>query len=111
MGKNKIKNMLYKLVAGLTLTFKTMKKLFSRTSLIMQIFQDDKRNYSSNRFIGIMCALSLCVTMYHNQFTTEEFAPSPMLIQAVAALAFGALGLGAATRIFKKDKNQDQPQD
>jgi hypothetical protein len=30
-----------------------------------------------------------------------------MLIQSVAALAFGALGLGAATRIFKKDKDQE----
>jgi|694.fasta_scaffold12932_19 hypothetical protein len=102
-----MKIMLHKLVVGLTLIFKTMKKLFSRTSLIMQIFQDDKGNYSSNRFVGIMCALSLCVTMYHNQFTTEEFAPAPMLIQSVAALAFGALGLGAATRIFKKDKDQE----
>lgn len=100
--------MLHKLVTATNLTLKTMKKLFSRTSLILQIFQDDKGNYSSNRFVGIMCALSLCVTMYHNQFTTEEFAPSPMLIQAVAALAFGALGLGAATRIFKKEKHEQE---
>ena len=100
--------MLHKLVTATNLTLKTMKKLFSRTSLILQIFQDDKGNYSSNRFVGIMCALSLCVTMYHNQFTTEEFAASPMLIQAVAALAFGALGLGAATRIFKKENKNDE---
>ena len=100
--------MLHKLVTATNLTLKTMKKLFSRTSLILQIFQDDNGNYSSNRFVGIMCALSLCVTMYHNQFTTEEFAPSPMLIQAVAALAFGALGLGAATRIFKKENKNDE---
>lgn len=100
--------MLRKLVTAINLILKTMKKLFSRTSLILQIFQDDKGNYSSNRFVGIMCALSLCVTMYHNQFTTEEFAPSPMLIQAVAALAFGALGLGAATRIFKKENKNDE---
>jgi hypothetical protein len=99
---------LLKLVIGLTLIYKTMKKLFSRSSLILQIFQDDKGNYSSNRFVGIMCALSLCITMYHNQFTTEEFAPAPMLIQSVAALAFGALGLGAATRIFKKENNNEQ---
>lgn len=99
--------MLHKLVTAINLIYKTMKKLFSRSSLIMQIFQDDKGNYSSNRFVGIMCALSLCITMYHNQFTTEEFAPAPMLIQSVAALAFGALGLGAATRIFKKDKDQE----
>ena len=82
-----MKIMLHKLVVGLTLIFKTMKKLFSRTSLIMQIFQDDKGNYSSNRFVGIMCALSLCVTMYHNQFTTEDIAPAPMLIQSVGIAA------------------------
>jgi len=103
-----MKTTLLKLVIGLTLIYKTMKKLFSRSSLIMQIFQDDKGNYSSNRFVGIMCALSLCVTMYHNQFTTEDIAPAPMLIQSVAALAFGALGLGAATRIFKKENNNEQ---
>ena len=100
--------MLHKLVTAINLIYKTMKKLFSRSSLVMQIFQDDKGNYSSNRFVGIMCALSLCVTMYHNQFTTEDIAPAPMLIQSVAALAFGALGLGAATRIFKKENNNEQ---
>ena len=100
--------MLHKLVTAINLIYKTMKKLFSRSSLIMQIFQDDKGDYSSNRFVGIMCALSLCVTMYHNQFTTEDITPAPMLIQSVAALAFGALGLGAATRIFKKEDKNDE---
>ena len=77
-----------------------MKKFFS------QIFQDEKGQYSSNRFVGIMCAISLCVTMYHNSFSTADVAPAPALINAVAALAFGALGLGAANKIFTKKKEE-----
>jgi hypothetical protein len=76
-----------------------MKKFFS------QIFQDEKGNFSSNRFVGIMCSISLCVTMYHSQFTSEDISPSPVLVQAVAALAFGSLGLGAANKIFTKKKD------
>jgi hypothetical protein len=49
------------------------------------------------------------VTMYHNSFSTEDVAPAPALINAVAALAFGALGLGAANKIFggKKEKTEE----
>jgi hypothetical protein len=78
-----------------------MKKFFS------EIFQDEHGRFSSNRFVGIMCAVSLCVTMYHNSFSTEDVAPAPSLIQSVAALAFGALGLGAANKIFGKKKNEE----
>jgi hypothetical protein len=80
-----------------------MKKFFS------QIFQDEKGNFSSNRFVGIMCAIALCITMYHNSFSDEKVAPASALINAVAMLAFGALGLGAANKIFggKKEKTEE----
>jgi predicted membrane protein len=78
-----------------------MKKFFS------QIFQDEKGNFSSKRFVGIMAALSLCVTMYHNQFTDANIAPADSLINAVAALAFGALGLASADKIFGKKSNDE----
>jgi len=72
------------------------------------IFKDENKKFSSNRFVGIMCALSLCVTMYHNQFSAEDIAPAPALINAVAALAFGALGLGKVNQVFgKKDKVEE----
>lgn len=74
----------------------------------MQIFQDEKGNFSSKRFVGIMAALSLCVTMYHNQFTEENIAPADALINAVAALAFGALGLASADKIFGKKSNNEE---
>jgi hypothetical protein len=45
--------------------------------------------------------------MYHNQFSEQHFAPSPVLVEAVALLAFGTLGLTAVEKIFKKDKTQE----
>jgi hypothetical protein len=45
--------------------------------------------------------------MYHNSFSTEDVAPAPALIHSVAALAFGALGLGAANKIFGKKKDEE----
>jgi hypothetical protein len=41
--------------------------------------------------------------MYHNQFTDSSIAPADALINAVAALSFGALGLASADKIFKKN--------
>jgi hypothetical protein len=45
--------------------------------------------------------------MYHNQFSEEHFAPSPVLVEAVALLAFGTLGLTAVEKIFKKKENEN----
>lgn len=78
-----------------------MKKFFT------QIFQDERGNFSSKRFVGIIAALTLCITMYHNQFTEEHVAPASSLVNAVAALAFGALGLASADKIFSKKNDQE----
>lgn len=67
-----------------------------------KLFADDNGIPSSKRFIGIIAGLSLCVTLFVNQFTEEHVAPSPVLINAVTALAFGALGLASADKIFGK---------
>jgi|TARA_R100000951_G_scaffold74785_1_gene63042 hypothetical protein len=79
-----------------------MKKLFSWFSGLLK---DEKGTPSSKRFIGIVAGLSLCITLFANQFTEQHIAPAPTLIQAVAALAFGALGLASADKIWgKKDE-------
>ena len=67
------------------------------------LFRDESGSPSSKRFVGIMCAIALCATMYHNSFSTVDVAPAPYLVQAVALLAFGCLGLTTAEKIFKKD--------
>jgi len=69
-----------------------------------QIFQDEKGNYSSKRFVGILASISICVALVANTFSHESIKPTPELINAAAALAFGALGLASADKIFKKDK-------
>ena len=68
------------------------------------LFADEKGVPSSKRFIGILAGLSLCISLFINQFKGASFAPSPILINAVAALAFGALGLSSADKIWSKSK-------
>jgi xanthine/uracil permease len=84
-----------------------MKKIVNWVS---DLLKDEKGNASSKRFIGILAGISLCVTLFANQFTEENIAPSPVLINAVAALAFGSLGLASVDKIWgnKKDNNQEE---
>lgn len=75
----------------------TMKKVINWVSGLLK---DEKGTPSSKRFIGILAGVSLCVTLFANQFTDEHIAPSAVLVNAVAALAFGALGLASIDKIW-----------
>jgi hypothetical protein len=70
-----------------------------------QFFKDENGNLSMKRLCGLLCVIALCVTMYHNSFSEEHVAPSAILVESVALLAFGCLGLTSAEKIFKK-KNE-----
>jgi hypothetical protein len=75
---------------------------------ITGFLKDEKGTPSSKRFVGILAGISLCVTLFANQFTEEHVAPSPTLINAVAALAFGALGLASVDKIWgNKNKTEE----
>jgi hypothetical protein len=67
-----------------------------------QFFKDENGNLSMKRLCGLLCVIALCVTMYHNSFSDEHVAPSAILVESVALLAFGCLGLTSAEKIFKK---------
>jgi hypothetical protein len=67
----------------------------------LEIIKDEKGQFSSKRVAGILCTIMLCVTMYHNSFSPLELAPSTALVESVALLAFGALGLSSVEK-FKK---------
>jgi hypothetical protein len=71
-----------------------------------QFFNDEKGNLSMKRLCGLLCVIALCVTMYHNSFSEEHTAPSAILVESVALLAFGCLGLTSAEKIFKKKENE-----
>lgn len=66
------------------------------------IFKDENGNPSSKRLVGIIAGITLCVTMYHNSFTTVDIAPAPYLVDAVTLLAFGCLGLASVDKIWGK---------
>jgi hypothetical protein len=68
-----------------------------------QFFTEDNGRLSMKRLCGLLCVLSLCVTMYHNSFSALNTAPAESLVYAVSALAFGCLGLTTVEKVFKKD--------
>ena len=76
-----------------------MKKI---TDWLNGLLKDEKGTPSSKRFVGIFCALTLCITMYSNSFTEAHFVPSKELVDAVALLAFGCLGLASVDKIWGK---------
>jgi xanthine/uracil permease len=80
-----------------------MKKIIS---WFTGLLNDENGTPSSKRFVGIIAGLSLCITLFANQFTDEHIAPSPVLINAVAALAFGSLGLASADKIWGKKEDK-----
>jgi hypothetical protein len=46
--------------------------------------------------------------MFISAFTHQSIAPPSYIVEPVALLAFGALGLGAANKIFKKKIKEDE---
>ena len=71
------------------------------------LFKDEKGTPSSKRFVGIICALTLCITMYSNSFTEAHFSPSKDLVDAVALLAFACLGLSSVDKIWGKKTTEE----
>jgi hypothetical protein len=69
---------------------------------IAGLFRDERGNPSSKRFIGIIAGLTLCITMYVNSYTHGDIKPSDTLVNAVAMLAFGCLGLASVDKIWGK---------
>jgi hypothetical protein len=61
---------------------------------------------SSKRFVGILGAITLFGTLFSNSFSHVSQAPSDTLINAVALLSFGALGITGAERIFSKKEQE-----
>jgi hypothetical protein len=72
-----------------------------------QFFIDETGKLSMKRICGLLCTISLCATMYQNSFTTQDVAPSSILVECTTALAFGCLGLSSVDKIWGK-KNETE---
>ena len=79
-----------------------MKKIINWVS---GLFKDEKGSPSSKRFVGIICALTLCITMYVNSYSNGDVKPADSLVNAVALLAFGCLGLSSADKFIAMKKD------
>ena len=87
----------------------TMKKFIN---WVARFLSDEKGNASSKRLVGIVCSFTLCSTMYHNSFSTTDIAPSTPLVDAVALLSFGCLGLSSLDKFTgRKYKDQETKQE
>ena len=76
-----------------------MKKIIN---WISGLLKDEKGTPSSKRFIGIIAGLSLCAALFINLYT--ETPVESTLVNAVAAICIGGLGLASADKIFGKKK-------
>lgn len=69
----------------------------------------EKSEPSSKRLVGIVGSFTLFATLFANSFTHIDTAPSAVLVDAVALLSFGALGITGLEKVFgKKDSNNGQ---
>ena len=77
-----------------------------------QFFTEDNGRLSMKRLCGLLCTIALCATMYHNSFSEAHIAPAPVLVDSVALLAFGCLGLSSVDKIWgnkgKKSKEENE---
>jgi hypothetical protein len=71
-----------------------------------QLFIDETGKLSMKRVCGLLCTIALCATMYHNSFSEAHIAPSPVLVDSVALLAFGCLGLSSVDKIWGNKNNK-----
>lgn len=85
-----------------------MKKLLAA---IREILSDESQRLSSKRVVGIVCGITLCITLYKNSFSEEHIAPSSILVETVGAVTFGCLGLSSVDKFIKSKKEETKIED
>ena len=66
---------------------------------------DERNSVSSKRIAGLICIICLNVTLIITSYSHGDIKPSDTLVNAVAALAFGCLGLTTIDK-FTQLKNK-----
>ncbi len=73
-----------------------------KKSLIRELFEDENNILSSKRILGTICVLVVCIIALGVVFLPDKISPPEHIINAVAALAFGLLGLSSVDKFSKK---------
>jgi hypothetical protein len=73
-----------------------------------EMFTDENGVVSTKRIAGIICTLGLVTSLLVNTFTHGDIKPSDTLVDAVALLAFGSLGLTSIDKFTKNRSKKDQ---
>jgi len=66
---------------------------------------------SSKRFIGLLCSISLIVSLFVSLFSCGKYEAPVILVETIGLLSFGTLGLTSVdffTNKKKTDKNQEE---
>ena len=67
--------------------------------------------HSSKRFVGIICVLSLIVSLFVTIFSKGTLCPDGNLVDVIGLLAFGSLGLTSTEELFGKKYNDKKEED
>lgn len=68
----------------------------------------EKNEPSSKRLVGIVGSFCLFASLILGGFSETFKIPSDALVDAIALLSFGSLGITGAERIFSKKTNKDE---
>jgi hypothetical protein len=63
---------------------------------------------SSKRFIGLLCSLSLIISLFISTLSCGKYNPPTILVETIGLLAFGTLGLTSIDFFTNKKKNDNQ---
>jgi len=73
-------------------------------NFLKSLFMDENNTVSSKGIAGLICVLCLNATLIANSFSHGDIKPSDTLVNAVAALSFGCLGLTTVDKFTKLRK-------
>lgn len=72
---------------------------------ISRLFQDERGEPSSKRFVGILSAMMLLVVFGLNIFMKDLNTPAESMVDAVTLLAVGGLGFSTVDKFWSSKNN------
>jgi cellobiose-specific phosphotransferase system component IIC len=77
-------------------------------SWFLEMITDERDRISSKRFVGLMSAIVLWVSLLISLFTKNEYKVDGLLAEIVSMLAFGSLGLSTIDKFSVKNRNKKE---